>query len=171
MLTLGALVDISQFQPFGFCWGWLCSVRTLPAMLLPQYFPWPELLAVSDCGIKVSFAIFYIPVRCRVLAAAQRSLPGCLGGRMELLSLQCCVELQGAEGRGCRRHINPTLKPVFKSFAPATQLHFPRVLNDWKIGTQINTTARGLRHRALAQHQAGGCLQKDGPQNVAEISA
>lgn len=36
-------------------------------MRLSQYFPWPELL-LSDCGIKVSFAIFYIPEWCQVLA-------------------------------------------------------------------------------------------------------
>lgn len=69
--TLGVLLHISQFQPVGFCW--LCSVPALPAVRLPQYFPWPELLAVSDCGIKVSFAIFYIPARCWVLAEGRLS--------------------------------------------------------------------------------------------------
>lgn len=56
-----------------------------------------------------------------------------------------------------------------KNFTLATYIHFPRILNDGKIGIQINPTARGFRHLVLPQHQAGGCLQKGWPQNVTEI--
>lgn len=170
----------------------MCSVQALPSMRLPQYFPWPELL-LSDCGIKVSFAIFYIPEWCQVLAEGRLSVclcallglraPGCLRGHARRCR-PCRLLLHGGDGErragespasqlaGWAAQRPPTQTDFQdKNFTPTTYLNFPRILSDRKIGIKINTTARGFRHLALPQHQAGGCLQKGWPQNVTEIPA
>lgn len=78
---------------------------------------------------------------------------------------------EGAQPGRAARH--PPTQPDFQkeNFTPTTCLNFHRILNGWKIGIKINTTARGWRHLALPRHQAGGCLQKGWPQNVTEIPA
>lgn len=94
-----------------------------------------------------------------------------------VLAGSCSRELTGSGGQEGARPDQAARHPLTQTdfqkenFTPTTCLNFPRILNSWKIGIKINTTARDLRHLALPRHQAGGCLQKGWPQNVTEIPA
>lgn len=133
-------------------------------MHLSQYFPWLELL-LSDCGIKVSFAVFCIPVRCRVLVRAdsvRASVPHLACKPLSILQAMhftvilansCSTVWMGKHKRakmragGSQWQVGwtatcPQSNTYFqtKNFIPAVYINFPRVLNDGKVGIQINPT-------------------------------